>query len=286
MKLILVATDFSARSDRAIRRAGLLAREQGARLMLLHVVDDDRPERLVAEEMATAQELLEKTAASVLSDALCEVKVVLGDPFEGIAKTARESAAELIVMGAHRKQILRDIFIGTSIERVMRLRIAPVLMVNAEPSSTYERGLVATDLSEHSGHALQVARELGILPRTQVVVVHAFDVFARGKLSYAGVSTEKIESHARQMAVDARSELAGFIAALDADFKPTALRVKEGRAAGVIVDAADEAGADIVVVGTHGRTGIAKFLLGSVTEEIMWRLERDILVVPPQPKAA
>ena len=87
-------------------------------------------------------------------------------------------------------------------------------------------------------------------------------VFARGKLSYAGVSTEKIESHARQMAVDARSELAGFIAALDADFKPTALRVKEGRAAGVIVDAADEAGADIVVVGTHGRTGIAKFLIG------------------------
>ena len=134
MKLILAATDFSARSDRAIRRAGLLAREQGARLMLLHVVDDDRPERLVVEEMATAQELLEKTAASVLSDARCEAKVVLGDPFEGIAKTARESAAELIVMGAHRKQILRDIFIGTSIERVMRLRIAPVLMVNAEPS--------------------------------------------------------------------------------------------------------------------------------------------------------
>ena len=74
MKLILVATDFSARSDRAIRRAGLLAREQGARLMLLHVVDDDRPERLVAEEMATAQELLENTAVSVLSDALCEVR--------------------------------------------------------------------------------------------------------------------------------------------------------------------------------------------------------------------
>jgi len=88
------------------------------------------------------------------------------------------------------------------------------------------------------------------------------------------------------MAVDARSELAGFIVALDADFKPTALRVKEGRAAGVIADTADETGADIVVVGTHGRTGIAKFLLGSVTEEIMLRLERDILVVPPQPKDA
>ena len=50
---------------------------------------------------------------------------MLGDPFEGIAKTARQSAAELIVMGAHRKQILRDIFIGTSIERVMRRASLP-----------------------------------------------------------------------------------------------------------------------------------------------------------------
>ena len=286
MKLILAATDFSARSDRAIRRAALLARAHDARLMLLHVVDDDRPERLVAEEMATAQELLQKTAESALSDVQSEAKVVLGDPFEGVAKTARESAADLIVMGAHRKQILRGIFIGTSVERVMRMRIAPVLMVNAEPLSAYERGLVATDLSEHSGHALQVARQLRILPPARVVVVRAFDVFARGKLSYAGVSTEKISSHVKEMAAEARSELAGFIAALDADFKPEALRVKEGRAAGVIVDTADETGADIVVVGTHGRSGIAKFLLGSVTEEVMWRLERDILVVPPRPKDA
>jgi len=286
MKLILAATDFSARSDRAIRRAALLARAHDARLMLLHVVDDDRPERLVAEEMATAQELLQKTAQSVLSDVQSEAKVVLGDPFEGVAKTARESAADLIVMGAHRKQILRGIFIGTSVERVMRMRIAPVLMVNAEPLSAYERGLVATDLSEHSGHALQVARQLRILPPARVVVVRAFDVFARGKLSYAGVSTEKISSHVKEMAAEARSELAGFIAALDADFKPEALRVKEGRAAGVIVDTADETHADIVVVGTHGRSGIAKFLLGSVTEEVMWRLERDILVVPPRPKDA
>ena len=284
MKLILAATDFSERSDCAVRRAGLLAREQGAHLLLLHVVDDDRTERLVAEEMATAQELLEKTAETVLSGVQCEPKVVLGDPFEGIAKAARQSAADLIVMGAHRKQILRDIFTGTSVERVMRLRIAPVLMVNAEPSRPYTRGLVATDLSEQSGHAFQVARRLGILPRTQVVVVHAFDVFARGKLSYAGVSAEQIASHAKQMAADAREELAEFVAALSVDPQPPALRVKEGRAAGVIVEAANEVGADIVVLGTHGRTGIAKLLLGSVTEEIVSRSERDVLVVPPRPK--
>ena len=282
MQQILVATDFSERSDRAIRRAGLLAREHGARLLLLHVVDDDRPERLVVEEMSTAHELLEQTVGSVLSGVRCEANVVLGDPFKGIEKAARESAADLIVMGAHRKQFLRDIFIGTSIERVTRLRVAPVLMVNAEPSGPYKRGLAATDLSEHSGHALRVARELGILPRGQVVVIHAFEVFAKGKLTYAGVSTAKIAQHASQMTAEARSELASFVTRLGVDREHHALRVKEGRAADVIIDAAAETNADVVVVGTHGRTGISKLLLGSVTEEVMWRLDRDVLVVPPQ----
>ncbi|HEU6442162.1 MAG TPA: universal stress protein, partial [Microvirga sp.] len=47
MRTILVATDFSTRSDRALRRATLLARHVSARLVLIHVVDDDRPVRLV-----------------------------------------------------------------------------------------------------------------------------------------------------------------------------------------------------------------------------------------------
>ncbi len=120
----------------------------------------------------------------------------------------------------------------------------------------------------------------------QVAVIHAFEVFAKGKLSYAGVSTEKIGAHANQMAASATSELAGFIAALDLDPKLHALRVKEGRPAGVIIEAAGETDADIVVMGTHGRTGFTKFLLGSVTEEVMSHLDRDVLVVPPRPKGA
>ena len=127
---------------------------------------------------------------------------------------------------------------------------------------------------------------MGILPRSKVGVVHAFHVVARGKLSYAGVSREKITSHADEMAAIAMAELKGFLAALNGDPEDYALHVKEGRAAGVIVDAAAETGADIVVVGTHGRAGLPKLLLGSVTEEVMGRLDRDVLVVPPRPKDA
>ena len=67
MKQILVATDFSERSHRAVRRARLLAREPGARLLLLHVVDDDRPQRLVAGEAAAARECSSRPSARCLT---------------------------------------------------------------------------------------------------------------------------------------------------------------------------------------------------------------------------
>jgi nucleotide-binding universal stress UspA family protein len=282
LRQIVAATDFSERSNRAIRRAGLLARELGARLMLLHVVDNDRPESLVAAEAAAAQALLEQTITASLGDVLCEAKVALGDPFDGIARVAMACAADLIVMGSHRKQLLRDIFVGTSIERVARLRVAPVLMVNTEPAGAYQRGLAAIDLSTHSEYALQTARALGVLPRSQVVVVHAFQAIAKGKMRYAEVAPDAIVQHVAQSAQDSRLELAGFLDALPGGGKHYAVRIKEGRPADVIIDVANAEEADAVVVGTHGRTGIAKLLLGSVTEEIMRRLDRDILAVPPK----
>ncbi|MCB8823361.1 universal stress protein [Microvirga rosea] len=56
--------------------------------------------------------------------------VVAGDPFDGILRAAASTGADLIVMGAHRKQLLRDILVGTTIERVIRTGPHPVLMVN------------------------------------------------------------------------------------------------------------------------------------------------------------
>ena len=65
MKQIAVATDFSTRSDRALRRAVLLARQRGAALALIHVVDDDQPEYLIKSQRRAAEELLEQTAATI-----------------------------------------------------------------------------------------------------------------------------------------------------------------------------------------------------------------------------
>src|SRR4029079_5228222 len=135
---ILAATDFSTRSHRAIRRAGLLARATNAELRLVHVVDDERQE-LLELDTREAQRILQEQIGAIPELAETNVRsvVIAGDAFDGILRTATTTAADLIVMGAHRKQLLQDIFIGTTIERVIRLGAYPVLMVNRQPAQQY-----------------------------------------------------------------------------------------------------------------------------------------------------
>ena len=118
---ILAATDFSTRSNRALRQAGLLARASGAQLALVHVVDDDQPQALLEMEREEAKQILAEQIRVMpeLLEVQCNPIVVTGSPFSGILRAATTMSAELIVMGAHRRQLLRDIFVGTTVERVI-----------------------------------------------------------------------------------------------------------------------------------------------------------------------
>ena len=283
MRQIVAATDFSERSLRAVRRAAMLARESGARLMLLHVVDDDRDARLIEAESVVARATLAQMKDGEAGGAPCEARVELGDPFDGIIRTARECAADLVVMGAHRRQLLRDIFVGTSIERVTRSRVAPVLMVNADPTAPYRRALLGVDLSEHSAYALRFAREAGMLSHAELALAHAFDVFGKGQLNFAGVEREKIAEYASGFEAKARAEVEAFFARHNPDGPALlATRVAEGHPAVVVAAVAQSVDADLVILATHGLSGLTKLLLGSVTERLMRDLDRDILAVPPR----
>ncbi|EKF41950.1 UspA domain-containing protein [Nitratireductor indicus C115] len=92
LKCILVATDFSERSDRAVRRAVLLARQTGAALSLVHVVDDDQPRQIVESEFGMASQLLEEQAKTLESvdGVSCHAEVRLGDAFAGILAAGQE----------------------------------------------------------------------------------------------------------------------------------------------------------------------------------------------------
>ena len=142
---ILAATDFSTRSNRALRQAGLLAQVSGASLAVVHVVDDDQPQALLEMERREANEILREQMIVMpeLQSTRCDPLVVTGSAFSGILDAAKAMGADLIVMGAHRRQLLRDIFVGTTVERVIRTGPFPVLMVRSVPFTTIATMLAA-----------------------------------------------------------------------------------------------------------------------------------------------
>jgi universal stress protein E len=280
---ILAATDFSTRSNRALRQAGLLAQTSGAQLALVHVVDDDQPQDLVAMEKREAERILAEQVSVMpeLAGIQRRAIVVAGAPFSGILQTAATVRADLVVMGTHRKQLLRDIFVGTTVERVIRTGPFPVLMVNNEAQRRYDKVVASVDMSEPSANALRAASAAGLITGLRPTLLHAFQPLAKGKMLVAGADEPSVSEYVageRQRAMD---ELTAFLVASDLSTRGWSLQVEEGSPGEVISRAIDQMHPDLLVMGTHGRSRLLKVLLGSVTEEALRSLKVDILAVPP-----
>jgi nucleotide-binding universal stress UspA family protein len=282
---LLGATDLSSRSDRALRRAGVLARETGAELVLLSVVDDDQPAVLVASERREVAMLLAEQSRSMheLQGLHTRLRVEAGDPFDVIIRVADAEASDLVVMGEHRRRLLRDMFAGTTIERVLRRGGRPVLMVNSPAERPYRRILAALDLSEPSVGALRAAARFGLLARGSLTVFHAFQPPGKGNLVLAGMPGEAIAGHVAATAEEARQEVTRFLRGLDLDLGPQLppILLEEGPPADALRRAVQRLSPDLVVLGTRGHGALKRLILGSVAEEVLRTLECDVLAVPP-----
>jgi len=283
VKKILVATDFSTRSDRALRRAVLLAKQSGAELVLTHVIDDDQPLRLLDAEQRESSSLLSELATTLqeIDGVACAIHLPLGEPFQCIAAAAVEFGADLILLGPHRRRALRDVFLGTTAERTIRQSTHPVIMANAVPSARYSRILAATDLSRGAGQALKSAIALGLATSTELRVLYAFEAPAMSMLSRAALPVGHRAAYVAEEEARAEAELQRFLH--DTDSAPTSRVVVaiEASAACTIIDHAKGWGADLIVLGTSGQSGPGTYLLGSVAQEVLSDAEIDVMVVPP-----
>ena len=185
------------------------------------------------------------------------------------------------MLGRHRKELLQDIFIGTTAERVIRTGPFPVLMVKKEVDRPYAKALAAIDASKVSAHALKTALSLGLLDHVPFDIVHAYRAVGKGRLLVAGVTQSEIDSYANSERQEAAAELHALLAEHGLDEHGYPLRIEEGRPFDVISGVVNEVMPDLLVIGTHGRSGIAKLLMGSVAEEVLRSLDVDILAVPP-----
>ncbi len=279
MKHILIATDLSARSDRALDRALLLTREHEARLTILHVVDDSLPPAFSTLQEKTAKRiidsLLEKAGATRgLSIA---IETAVGQPYVEITSLARELAVDLIVIGMHRQTKMVDMFRGTTADRLIRCSPVPVLLVTNPAVRPYRRSLVGVDFSLHSKRAVTSAAEL--VPEGELHLLHAYSVPFAGFMSGETSRTQVSDAHRAGMEKMIEGELDSFLSAMG-DRAPTLRKcMQEGSVRAVIGHQVERLEPDLLAIGTHGRTGVSHALLGSVAEDLLRDPPCDVLAV-------
>lgn len=281
MKQIAVATDFSTRSDRALRRAVLLARRHNASLSLVHIVDNDQPEHLVRAQHHAAEELLEQTAATITREDGVPASIALtaGDAPAGILAAADEVEADLIILGPHRRK-LRDIFAGTTAGRTVRESHRPVLMANAPPAQSYRRVLLALGLDDVSRAAVETSRRLGLLDGPEVIALHLFGAPAVGLMDRTMEAQAAINLYVAEEQERVSDEFASFVSETGLHTSRQVLHPNHSSTASGILANAAEHDADLVVVGTSQPGAVDRFLIGSTANEVLLGAQQDVLVVP------
>jgi nucleotide-binding universal stress UspA family protein len=294
---ILTATDFSRSAEAAVRRAALLAQATGAALEVAHAVHL-RPlsgawRQLAAGEGITEERILADAAARL--DALAAevaertgapapaTRVLRGRPSLALAERARESAADLVVVGAHGEHLLFDLFVGATALKLLRLSTVPVLLVKQTPPFEYERVLVATDFSPAARAAAELAAQL--FPAADLHLFHAYEVPFEREMYYAGTEDESVDHYRRLGEAEAQREMDAFAATLAVPQRYVR-RVRHGYAPALINQHAAEIGADLLVIGSHRQSEIAATLLGSVAAHLVTESRGDLLLVPTEEKGA
>lgn len=271
---ILAATDLTARSERALGRAMRLRDQFDAQLTVLHVVEEELPERIAKRRAADARKLIATQLRNLAPAADLEataVEVAFGTDYAAIIRRANELDAGLTVLGIHRESPWRDLFLGSTIERVLRRGDMPILTVKDEPLSDYRRVLVAVDFSVYSRVALEFAARL--VPDGEFLVLHAYD------LPFTDFLPAVQTRHVDLLEGEIREQMAALLRGLPAGQSKVTSEVRLGEAVPVVEAATAEFRPDLLVVGTHGRTGVAHAILGSIAGKLLRRPRCDVLAV-------
>ena len=275
---IVLATDFTARCDRAQDRAVQLAILWNASLTAVHALTDISLTDDIAVRdgyrnaaQRNATNLREELAG--VEGLRYSVIVEEGAVDQIVLNTVRRERADVIVTGIARSGPLAQVFVGSSVTALARKSPVPVLVVKKKVLDTDERVVVATDMSEASKNALTTA--LTWFSLRKLVLFHGFNPPYRGMIDDKAGYDEQFE---RTAVAEAR-EFLDSVAGADAATKFEIVARRGDPVVGLEV-LSHEADTDLVIAATHGRSGLMHALVGSVTTRILESVPCDVLVVP------
>lgn len=266
LEKLLVATDGSKFSEGAIRETINLAKTCSSKVYVESVVEFN-PEfealapQLVEKAGKETREYLETVRAKLSKEGIDgEIIVHQGDePFQYIVDEAAKKRVEMIIMGRYGRTGIKRLLMGSVTAKVIGHAPCKVLVVPKTAAVAYGKLLVATDGSKYGEAASLEAIGIAKLCGSNLIVL--------------SVATKENDLPAARKSVDKIKQIAE-----KENLKVETLTLR-GIPYDVIVKTADKKNADIIVVGSHGRTGIERLLMGSVTERVIGHSERPVLVI-------
>ncbi len=290
LRSLVVAVDLSAISDRVLGRVALLPLAADARVTLVHVAPSsasaaERRRTMRAAKDALAQEadhLRKQLPATVLVESVARDGTAAAE----ITAVAEELSAQLVVMGRGGSRAVRDAFLGSTAERVIRAALRPVLAVRLSPRAAYARPAAAVDLdASASGVIAWILRVLGASGQ-RIEVIHALATPFEGR-AYSGAAPEDVaerRAELRRAAADALavSVAQGFAMVGGRPAPPKwTLHLQQGAPRTAVPAAVERGRVDILALGTRGASGLSQAFIGSVAGDLLRSLTCDVLMVPP-----
>lgn len=276
---ILVASDLSAGSDRALGRGIRLAESWSAELTVLHVLDkrcpwpeyDQGPSwQRAPDRMAPIERDLR---ADLSSNPSAKVRIVEGEPHAVIRDVAEEEKSELIIVGESRPWTIGGG--GRTLEVLFRAAQVSILVVKQRPRRDYSKVLIGTDFTDEALVALERAAEL--FPSASLALLHSFEIPYRSLVSDNQLS--------RDFGVMEKETIRKFIerAALPQSVKVGIVTlVEHGHPADMLGRYAADHDIDLTVIGAYERGRLFHYLIGGRGPRILEAVRSDVLVVRPR----
>jgi len=277
MKKILVPTDFSKTAQTAVAVAADVARKAGAELILLHVIEEASGSSFNVEGEATYRgdseetfftlKLIERAkkqmAKALEDDKLSGLKVRqelrVGNAFHGMTTIIAERKVDLVVMGTAGSSDLENVVIGSNTEKVVRIAHCPVLTVNKKPTTTEFKNIVyATSMSEDEEVFSRVVKRA---QQMYDATVHLVRINTPGNFQRDFVVKKYMLDFAKKL------QLKNYTLNVFND-----VTEEEG-----IAYFAESINADLITMATHGRTGFAHLLAGSIAEDVVKHAKRPVM---------
>ncbi len=276
---ILAAVDGSETSMHALKEAFKLAQNEGSWITAVSVIPPYQGDldlvavgNIMASMRKPCDEALLKAdkmakEAKVLLKTACEE----GEAHERIVDLADAENCDLIVMGRRGLRRIERVFMGSVTARVIGYSHIDVLVVPRDTTVGWQKALVAIDGSKYSGAAAEKAIDFAKSYGGELKVVSVVDV----PPEFYAESPKTVE--------DMIKKAKGFVEDVKRQAEAAGVRaetfVREGEAYQKIVELAKEFNADTIVMGSHGRTGIKRLLMGSVAEKVIGYAPCPVLVV-------